>query len=211
MTSRLRHRPNVRTVRSPFVIMLASVGLQIKESNLLLWLTTHFLQFIVIADYNRNVDRVTKEKRSRIMAAVHSKNTGTELAVRRFLWSHGIRYRVHAAYLPGRPDIVIPRRKLAVFVHGCFWHGHPGCSRGRLPKSRIQYWKAKIEANKNRDHLIKEKLEDKGWRQLVIWECQLRTRKAASISLPQILDSIVALCPWNATEHTHKSSTSPQA
>ena len=153
------------------------------------------MQFVVLADYNQNVDRVTKEKRSRIMAAVHSKDTGTELVVRRFLWSRGIRYRIHPAYLPGKPDIVIPRCKLAIFVHGCFWHGHENCSRGRLPKSRIEYWKAKIETNKSRDRLIEEKLKSKGWRQLVIWECQLRTKKAASMALPELLENIIKTCP----------------
>jgi len=151
-----------------------------------------FLQFVVLAKYNQNVDRVTKEKRSRIMAAVHSKDTGTELMVRRFLWSQGIRYRIHPAYLPGKPDIVIPRRKLAIFVHGCFWHGHENCTRGRLPQSRIDYWKAKIETNKSRDRLIEEKLKAKGWRQLVIWECQLRTKKAASVALPRVLNQILS-------------------
>jgi DNA mismatch endonuclease (patch repair protein) len=135
------------------------------------------------------------EKRSRIMAAVHSKNTGTELTVRRFLWSRGIRYRLHPVYLPGKPDIVIPRCKLAIFVHGCFWHGHENCPRGRLPKSRIEYWKAKIETNKTRDRKIEEELEAQGWRYLVIWECQLRTQKAASINLPKVLDQVKSICP----------------
>ena len=141
------------------------------------------------------MDRVTKEKRGRIMAAVHSKDTGAELVVRRFLWSRGIRYRTHPIHLPGKPDIAIPRCKLAIFVHGCFWHSHENCSRGRLPKSRVEYWKAKIEANKSRDHLIEEKLKSAGWQYLVIWECQLRTQKAASINLPQILNQIKAMCP----------------
>ena len=191
--------------------MVASLRLQLKESNLLWWLKTYLLRFIVWADYNQNVDRVTKEKRSSIMAAVHSKDTGTELVVRRFLWSHGIRYRIHPTYLPGKPDIVISRCKLAIFIHGCFWHGHTDCPRGRLPKSRVKYWKAKIEANKSRDRLIKGKLEEKGWRQLVIWECQLRTQKAASVSLPQILDSILSICPQIVPKDTCDFLTSPRA
>ena len=138
------------------------------------------------------MDTVSQEKRSSIMSAVHSKNTRAELLVRRYLWSHGIRYRIHDKNLPGKPDIVIPRYKLAIFVHGCFWHGHENCSRGRLPKSRIEYWKAKIETNKSRDRLIKEKLKAKGWRQLAIWECQLRTKKAASLALPRVLNQILS-------------------
>jgi len=153
------------------------------------------LEIRYLADYNQNVDTLRKEQRSSIMAAVHSKDTGTELMVRRFLWSRGIRYRIHPAYLPGKPDIVIPRCRLAIFVHGCFWHGHENCPSGRLPKSRVEYWKAKIETNKSRDHLIEEKLKAKGWRYLVIWECQLRTQKAASINLPEVLNQIKSMCP----------------
>jgi len=135
------------------------------------------------------------------MAAVHSKNTGTELLVRRFLWSHGIRYRVHPAYLPGKPDIAIPRYKLAIFVHGCFWHGHDGCPRGRVPKSRVKYWKDKIRANKSRDRLIEEKLKADGWGLLVVWECQLRTQKAAAANLPKVLDTVLSMCPRIASKN----------
>jgi len=146
-------------------------------------------------EYNQGVDTLSKEKRSSIMAAVHSKDTGTELIVRRFLWTRGIRYRIHPASLPGKPDIIIPRCKLAVFVHGCFWHGHVNCQRGRLPKSRVEYWEAKIAKNKKRDSLIEEKLKAEGWRYIVIWECQLRTQKAASINLPMVMKQIQLMCP----------------
>lgn len=139
------------------------------------------------------MDTLSPEKRSRIMAAVHSKDTRAELLVRRFLWSHGIRYRIYYKGLPGKPDIVIPRYKLAIFIHGCFWHGHDGCIRGRLPKSRLEYWKPKIEANRNRDHRIEEELNEKGWRQIVIWECQLRTQKASSQTLPEVLNQILSM------------------
>lgn len=141
------------------------------------------------------VDTRSREQRSRIMAAVHSKNTRPELLVRRFLWSNGIRYRLHPENLPGKPDIAITRCKLAIFVNGCFWHGHENCPRGQLPKSRVEYWKAKILSNKNRDCLVEEKLKVLGWHQIVIWECQLRTQKAASASLHYLLDDILALCP----------------
>ena len=114
------------------------------------------------------------------MAALHSKDTGTELLVRRFLWAKGLRYRVHAADVPGTPDIVVRRHKLAIFVNGCFWHGHEGCLRGTLPKSRVEYWRAKIRANKNRDAAIAEQLKLDGWHQVIVWECQLRTQQAAA-------------------------------
>lgn len=141
------------------------------------------------------MDTRSKEKRSQIMAAVRSKHTGPEILVRRFLWSKGMRYRVHVADVPGKPDIVVRRHKLAIFIHGCFWHGHEGCSRGRLPKSRLEYWSAKIDANKSRDDAIADQLNREGWRQLVVWECQLRTQKAASTALPQMLDEIRLMCP----------------
>ena len=128
------------------------------------------------------------------MAAVHSKDTGTELLVRRFLWAKGLRYRVHAADVPGTPDIVVRRHKLAIFVNGCFWHGHEGCLRGRLPKSRVDYWRAKIRANKNRDAAIAEQLKLDGWYQVIVWECQLRTQQAAANTLPKLWDEIRTIC-----------------
>jgi DNA mismatch endonuclease, patch repair protein len=141
------------------------------------------------------MDTRSKEKRSQIMAAVHSKNTGAELMVRKYLWAHGIRYRIHLSNLPGTPDIAIPRCKLVIFVHGCFWHGHENCSRGRLPKSRIEYWKNKIEVNKKRDIQTSETLKSMGWQELVIWDCQLRTRKSATITLPSVLSRISSFYP----------------
>ncbi len=136
------------------------------------------------------MDKLSKEKRSSIMAAVHSKNTRTEMLVRHFLWSQGIRYRVHPKYLPGTPDIVIPKYKLVIFVNGCLWHGHENCPRGRTPKTRKKYWLSKIETNKNRDRSIQRKLKAKGWKYLTIWECQLRTQRAAMTNLPKLLNQI---------------------
>ena len=135
-------------------------------------------------------DTRTKEQRSRIMTAVHSKDTSIELLVRRYLWSNGIRYRLHPGNLPGKPDIVIPNRKIAIFVHGCFWHGHENCSLGRLPKTRVEYWRDKIEKNKIRDHRVVEKLEGEGWRCITVWHCQLRTKISSEISLPALLKKI---------------------
>ena len=129
------------------------------------------------------------------MAAVHSKDTGPELMVRRFLWSKGMRYRLHAANVPGTPDITVRRHRLAIFVHGCFWHGHEGCSRGRLPKSKLEYWSPKIDANRSRDAAIAEQLSQEGWHQLVVWECQLRTQQAAATALPQLWNDIRSICP----------------
>ncbi|OGN90083.1 MAG: hypothetical protein A2Z74_00240 [Chloroflexi bacterium RBG_13_46_9] len=139
------------------------------------------------------MDTLSKEKRSSIMAAVHSKDTTTEFLVRRYLWAQGIRYRVHLADLPGKPDIVIRRWKVAVFIHGCFWHGHENCQRGRLPKSRTKYWRSKVASNKERDRSIVRKLRAEGWRCVVVWECQLRTQRAASITLQLIAGQIQSM------------------
>lgn len=129
------------------------------------------------------------------MAAVHSRNTRPEMLVRRFLWSKGIRYRVHVRDVPGTPDVAVRRHKLAIFIHGCFWHGHEGCPRGRLPKSRLRYWTPKIAANRLRDANVAEELTREGWHQLIVWECQLRTKRCALIALPQVLKEIRSLCP----------------
>jgi len=119
------------------------------------------------------VDRVTRAKRSEIMRAVRPKDTRPELAVRRIVSRLGYRYRLHQASLPGKPDLAFPSRRKAIFVHGCFWHGHARCSKARLPKSRIDFWADKLRRNKERDKRIARELKRKGWTVLVVWQCQL--------------------------------------
>jgi len=111
-------------------------------------------------------------KRSEIMRAVGTKNTGAEMTVRRLLHAKGYRYRLHRRDLPGSPDIVFPKFRSVVFVHGCFWHGHE-CSKGRLPKSRLEYWEAKVESNRMRDRKNIEALRKLGWAVEVVWQCEL--------------------------------------
>lgn len=114
-------------------------------------------------------------ERSRTMRAVKSTDTSPELAVRRALHGLGLRFRLHAAALPGRPDIVLPSRAVAVFVHGCFWHGHT-CARGaRTPGANRAYWQAKIARNRARDAANAEALTAMGWRVVVLWECEVRS------------------------------------
>ncbi len=117
-------------------------------------------------------------KRAAVMRAVGSRGTAPELAVRRLIWGLGGRYRLNRADLPGKPDLVLPGRRLVIFVHGCFWHGHD-CARGaRTPKANRDYWVAKIARNRRRDVEAREALEAGGWRVETIWECALRDRAA---------------------------------
>jgi DNA mismatch endonuclease, patch repair protein len=117
------------------------------------------------------------ETRSAVMRRVKGRGTGPELAVRKLIWSLGGRYRLNRADLPGKPDIVLPGRRLIVFVHGCFWHGHD-CPRGaRVPKTNREYWTAKVTRNRARDGVAKGVLEGAGWRVEVVWECALRDRE----------------------------------
>lgn len=112
--------------------------------------------------------------RSENMRRVRRQNTGPELAVRQLLHSQGWRYRIHVRGLPGTPDIVFPSRKKAIFVHGCFWHGHDGCRFARLPKTRSAFWERKISANKERDRAKEAALTEAGWTVLAVWQCQLK-------------------------------------
>lgn len=114
------------------------------------------------------------------MSRVRSKHTLPEIRVRRAAHSLGLRFRLHRADLPGRPDLVFPKHKIVVFVHGCFWHRHPGCSKATIPKSREDFWCAKFERNVNRDRAAIEALGAAGWKAEVIWECE--TRDADSLA-----------------------------
>lgn len=106
------------------------------------------------------------------MSRVKSRNTRPELTVRRGLWATGLRYRLNDRRLPGKPDLVFPSRRITVFVHGCFWHGHQGCPRHRIPKSRVEWWTSKIRRNIERDAEVRITLERAGWAVFVIWECE---------------------------------------
>jgi len=116
----------------------------------------------------------TVESRSATMRAVRSANTSPELRVRRLLYSLGYRYRLHIKGLPGTPDIVFASRKKAVFVNGCFWHGHTCARGGRVPKTNSDYWISKVARNRARDMSARRRLKASGWNVLVLWECELR-------------------------------------
>ncbi|MAM39785.1 MAG: very short patch repair endonuclease [Erythrobacter sp.] len=121
------------------------------------------------------MDVFSREKRSEVMSRVRSKDTRPELIVRRSLHRSGLRFRLHRRDLPGQPDIVLPSRKVVVFVHGCFWHRHPGCRRATMPASRTEFWKAKFDATVKRDAKAVCALEAAGWTVLVVWECETGT------------------------------------
>lgn len=124
------------------------------------------------------MDTMSAERRSEIMGRVAAKNTRPEVAVRKLLHGLGYRFLLHRKDLPGKPDVVLPKWRTVVFVHGCFWHRHGGCPNTRTPKSRIDFWTTKFDENVRRDKLAREKLESLGWRVLVIWECELKDIEA---------------------------------
>lgn len=119
------------------------------------------------------MDTLTKRERSAIMSRVRAKDTRPEMAVRRLTHAMGYRYRLHRRDLPGAPDMVFPSRRKVIFVHGCFWHRHPGCPSNRTPKSRLSFWVPKLEENRRRDLRNRRRLYSLRWKTLVVWECQL--------------------------------------
>ena len=114
------------------------------------------------------------EQRSRNMSAIKSKNTKPEIKVRKILHSMGYRFRLHSKDLPGSPDIVLPKYKTVIFVHGCFWHRHENCKYASTPKTRKEFWNKKFTENKKRDSEIQEKIKILDWRSVVIWECETK-------------------------------------
>lgn len=121
-------------------------------------------------------DHLTPEKRSWNMAHIRSKDTSPEVMVRKYLFSKGFRYRKNVSSLPGKPDIVLPKYHSIIFVHGCFWHGHPGCKRANIPKSREEYWIPKLSRNIDNDKKHCSELISMGWKVIVIWECELKKK-----------------------------------
>lgn len=118
-------------------------------------------------------DRMTPEQRHDCMASIHSEDTRPEQAVRRELWHRGYRFRKCVRTLPGTPDIVLPKYRTCIFVNGCFWHGHKGCSKFVMPKTRTEFWANKIARNQERDLVNIQRLESIGWSAITVWECEL--------------------------------------
>lgn len=135
------------------------------------------------------IDIVDKSVRSKMMAANKAKNTKPELVLRRFLHHLGFRYRIHVRSLPGSPDLVLPKYRLAIFVHGCFWHQHPGCRYATTPDAQGEKWREKFQGNLIRDERHISQLHSMGWRVFLIWECGL-TKGKARPSLDWLPDAI---------------------
>lgn len=136
------------------------------------------------------VDTLSAVQRSERMGLIRGKNTAPELMVRRFIHKMGFRFRLHRKDLPGRPDLVFPGSRKVIFVHGCFWHRHPapGCRLARLPKSRLEFWLPKLDANQARDARDQVALMAAGWQVLVVWECELRDKEQLENKLREFLE-----------------------
>ncbi len=119
------------------------------------------------------VDVVDKKTRSRMMSGIRGKNTKPELIVRKALHARGFRFKLHVKELPGKPDLVLPKYRAVIFVHGCFWHRHQGCRFAVLPKSNSEFWARKLDSNRERDLLHGQQLSSLGWRVFTIWECEV--------------------------------------
>lgn len=129
------------------------------------------------------MDRFTPEKRSEVMSKVKGKNTTPELCVRKLLHQMGYRFRLHRKDLPGKPDIVLPKYRLCIFVNGCFWHQHSGCPRATIPVSNTDFWEAKLMRTRDRDRQKIDELSKLGWRTLVIWECETKNISQLRLTL----------------------------
>lgn len=121
-------------------------------------------------------DVLSKEQRSKCMSHIRSKNTKPEVLVRRFLFAHGFRFRLHRKDLPGKPDIVLPKYRTVIFINGCFWHGHSGCKYSTIPATNREFWESKISGNIRRDKETFSRLVKSGWKVIEIWQCQLKPK-----------------------------------
>ena len=136
-------------------------------------------------------DRLTPQQRHHIMSCIHASSTKPELKLRRALWRRGYRYRINDRRFAGTPDIVLPKYRTAIFVHGCFWHGHKGCKNYVIPKTNTSFWVEKITRNQKRDENVWRQLEAKGWSVVIVWECEL-TNKCFDSTISRIEREILA-------------------
>ena len=143
-------------------------------------------------------DFLSPSERSQRMSRIRGKDTQPELALRRALHRMGFRYLLHGAGLPGKPDLVFPRYKAAIFVHGCFWHRHSGCSIATTPKSNTPFWVEKFEKNVSRDRRVIDQLKEQGWTVMVVWECQVSNSTKTQQAVQDVASKLKSLTgqPW---------------
>lgn len=146
------------------------------------------LYIYILGDFQtaKMTDVHNRETRSYNMRQIRSKNTKPELLVRKFLFANGLRYRLNDKKLPGKPDIVLSKYKTAIFVNGCFWHGHDNCIYFKLPGTRTEWWKAKITGNVDNDNLKQTKLREIGYNVIIIWECQVKNKSVYNTLIEDI-------------------------
>jgi DNA mismatch endonuclease, patch repair protein len=137
------------------------------------------------------VDIYSKEKRSKIMSKIKGKETKPEILIRKFLFSEGFRYRINDERYPGKPDLVLPKYKTVIFIHGCFWHGHEGCKASKLPATNAEFWEKKISDNIVRDRKNVEKLEDEGWNVITVWQCEIKSKAKREERLKFLVEQIL--------------------
>ena len=147
---------------------------------------------------SRLSDIKSAEDRSRNMAAIKSKDTTPELYIRKLLFAEGFRFRTHSTLVPGHPDLWLRKYRTAIFVHGCFWHRHPGCHFAYQPKSRVDFWNTKFQKNIERDSRVKAELKEQNIRCLIIWECTIRSMRKDPGKEAAILHEIVVFLNGNA-------------
>jgi DNA mismatch endonuclease (patch repair protein) len=139
-----------------------------------------------------------KKKRSKVMSKIRSKNTKPEMAVRKALFAKGYRYRINYKKLPGKPDIAFPKYKTAIFVHGCFWHGHKDCKDSHIPKTNTDFWTKKINRNKERDRNNTIQILSMGWKVLTIWDCEIQQKGNIESLIQKIADLLLEPIPYQS-------------
>ncbi|HZY37104.1 MAG TPA: DNA mismatch endonuclease Vsr [Mucilaginibacter sp.] len=142
----------------------------------------------------------SKERRSYNMSRIRSKDTKPEMLVRRFLHSHGYRYRLHRSDLAGKPDLILPKLKTVIFIHGCFWHGHTDCKYYHVPKTETEWWLEKINKNKKRDLENLHSLSNSGWKIIVIWECSLKNPMVQQTLIKLLSDLVILASEFHAAD-----------
>ena len=140
-------------------------------------------------------DIYSKRKRSDIMSKISSKNTKLEITFRKLLFAHGFRYRIHPKSMPGKPDIYLPKYRMAIFLNGCFWHGHEGCKSAKLPQTNRSFWNNKISENIERDKRVVKELEEENIETIIVWQCEISSKAKLNDKLQHVLSALY--------KHTH--------